>query len=157
VVVLTVRADYAADKAASALEVTVPFPRAVQRVSCEPEREPKPAGSQVPRRAPRLRVLPAPARAGLRVAAGALARGSGPLRSTLRPCSATKPPDPAESATRVRQSDVCGAVPRGSRAVTPRNGHLPGAKTSSASIERSWAPPHESVPVQGAGTFRGVR
>ena len=47
VVLLTVRADFPADKAASGLEVTVPFPRAVQRVSCEPERESKPGNSQV--------------------------------------------------------------------------------------------------------------
>lgn len=47
VILLQVRADFPSDKAASGLEVTVPFPRAVQRVSCEPEREPKPAHSQV--------------------------------------------------------------------------------------------------------------
>ena len=47
VILLQVRADFPSDKAASGLEVTVPFPRAVQRVSCEPEREPKVAHSQV--------------------------------------------------------------------------------------------------------------
>ncbi|KAK9834962.1 hypothetical protein WJX81_000070 [Elliptochloris bilobata] len=46
IILLQVRADFPADKAASGLEVTVPFPRAVQRVSCEPEREPRPANSQ---------------------------------------------------------------------------------------------------------------
>jgi len=63
----------------------VPFPRAVQRVSCEPEREPKPAGSQVPRRAPRPRVLPARSRA------GALC-GGGRSRSGLRPAAAHPAP-----------------------------------------------------------------
>ena len=43
---IRVKAEFGADKAASGLEVVVPMPREVQRVSCSYDREPKPAGSQ---------------------------------------------------------------------------------------------------------------
>lgn len=40
------RAEYESTKAASGLEVVLPMPRSVQRVSCMYDTEPKPAGSQ---------------------------------------------------------------------------------------------------------------
>ena len=103
----------------------MPFPRAVQRVSCEPEREPKPAGSQVPRAArpgparPPLRWLPARRRAGLRTADDMRARGAGRLHSMLSPCLASRS-EPAGAATGGTQRSLCEAVPPGSHAVMPR-------------------------------------
>ena len=46
VVLIKVRAEYDNAKAASGLEVIIPMPRAVQRVSCMFATEPRPAGSQ---------------------------------------------------------------------------------------------------------------
>jgi hypothetical protein len=46
VVLIKVRAEYDNAKAASGLEVVIPMPRAVQRVSCMFVTEPRPAGSQ---------------------------------------------------------------------------------------------------------------
>ena len=43
---IKVRAEYDNAKAASGLEVVIPMPRAVQRVSCMFATEPRPAGSQ---------------------------------------------------------------------------------------------------------------
>lgn len=43
---IKLRADFAADKAASGLEMVIPFPKDVQRVSCELDKESKPAGLQ---------------------------------------------------------------------------------------------------------------
>ena len=43
---IKVRAEYDASKAASGLEVVLPMPRSVLRVSCMYDSEPKPAGSQ---------------------------------------------------------------------------------------------------------------
>lgn len=43
---IKVRADFASDKAASGLEMVIPFPKEVQRVSCDFDKEPKPAGTQ---------------------------------------------------------------------------------------------------------------
>jgi len=44
--IIKLRAEYGSDKSASALEVVVPMPPAVQRVSCSYISEPKPLGSQ---------------------------------------------------------------------------------------------------------------
>ncbi len=46
VVLIKVRAEYDNAKAASGLEVIIPMPRVVQRVSCMFATEPRPAGSQ---------------------------------------------------------------------------------------------------------------
>ena len=46
VVYIKVRAEYAADKAASGMDITVPMPAEVQRVSCDYGAPPKPASSQ---------------------------------------------------------------------------------------------------------------
>jgi hypothetical protein len=43
---IKMRADFASDKAASGLEMVIPFPKEVQRVSCDFDKEPKPAGTQ---------------------------------------------------------------------------------------------------------------
>ena len=43
---IKVQAEFAGDKNASGLEVVCPMPQEVQRVTCDYEREPKPAGSQ---------------------------------------------------------------------------------------------------------------
>ena len=46
VIFIKVRADFAADKAAAGLEVVVPMPKEVQRVSCEYEQDVQPTGNQ---------------------------------------------------------------------------------------------------------------
>ena len=46
VIFIKVRADFAADKAAAGLEVIVPMPSQVQRVSCEYEQDVQPIGNQ---------------------------------------------------------------------------------------------------------------
>lgn len=46
VLLIKVRAEYESTKAASGLEVVLPMPRSVQRVSCMYDAEPKPSGSQ---------------------------------------------------------------------------------------------------------------
>ncbi len=46
VIFIKVRADFGADKAAAGLEVVVPMPREVQRVSCEYEQDVQPIGNQ---------------------------------------------------------------------------------------------------------------
>ncbi len=45
-VTIRLKADFLAEKAASGLELTIPFPKEAVRMSCEYEREPKPLGSQ---------------------------------------------------------------------------------------------------------------
>jgi len=46
VIFIKVRADFGGDKAAAGLEVVVPMPREVQRVSCEYEQDVQPIGNQ---------------------------------------------------------------------------------------------------------------
>lgn len=46
VIFIKIRADFAADKTAAGLEVVVPMPREVQRVSCEYEQDIQPIGNQ---------------------------------------------------------------------------------------------------------------
>lgn len=46
VIFIKLRADFGSDKAAAGLEVVVPMPREVQRVSCEYEQDVQPIGNQ---------------------------------------------------------------------------------------------------------------
>ena len=46
VIFIKLRADFASDKAATGLEVIVPMPKEVQRVSCEYEQDVQPIGNQ---------------------------------------------------------------------------------------------------------------
>ena len=45
-VTVRLKADFPADKSASGLELSIPFPKEAARMTCEYEREPKPLGSQ---------------------------------------------------------------------------------------------------------------
>ncbi len=45
-VYIKLRAEFATDKAANGLEMVIPFPKEVQRVSCDVDKEAKPAGMQ---------------------------------------------------------------------------------------------------------------
>jgi hypothetical protein len=45
-VYIKLRAEFANDKAANGLEMVIPFPKEVQRVSCDIDKEAKPAGVQ---------------------------------------------------------------------------------------------------------------